>query len=111
MGTDDRDERSEWAEQMPDFGPDTPIHEGKASRASLTAMLGDDEQNDFESLAELAEAGRLVTIEGTTARGEDAARIGRSLLMAATGADTLEEATLIALDRPTSHEGNPTGCM
>ena len=96
----ERDERSEWAEQMPEFGPDTQILEGGTSRALLGALLSDDELNGFERDADRAEAGQLAPVDGTALHGEDAARLGRDLLMTATGADTIDEAIRIALGRP-----------
>ena len=35
------DERSQWAEEMPAFGPDTQIYEGQASRDALAELLDD----------------------------------------------------------------------
>lgn len=92
MDADERDERSEWAEQMPDFGPGTQVLEGRASRALLAAKLSDREQEYYARLAELKEAGAVISVDGTSATGEEAARIGRELLIAATGAETIEEA-------------------
>lgn len=37
--TDD-EERSNWAETLPSFGPDTQIYEGEVSRAILAQLLG-----------------------------------------------------------------------
>ncbi len=55
---------------------------------------------DWNVLAEQAEAGELAPIKGTSLRGEDAARGGRSALFRATGVDSIEEAKYIALGRP-----------
>lgn len=35
------DPRSDWAEAMPEFGPDTQIYEGAESRAALAELLDD----------------------------------------------------------------------
>lgn len=85
MHAGERDERSEWAELMPEFGPDTQILEGPASRALLAAKLSDREQEYYARLAELEEdAGAVISVDGASATGEEAARIGRELLLAAT---------------------------
>ncbi len=55
---------------------------------------------DWNTLAEQAAAGQHAPVKGTVLRGEDAARSGRSALLTATGADSIEEATRIALGRP-----------
>ncbi|MFC6356611.1 hypothetical protein [Luethyella okanaganae] len=97
MNANDRDARSEWAEEMPEFGPDTQVLEGGTSRALLAAMLSEGEEEYYARLADLTEAGGLPTIKGTIARGEEAPRIGRQHLLAATGAETVESAVRIAL--------------
>jgi hypothetical protein len=56
--------------------------------------------NDYDALTARAEAGELRPIPGTAKHGADAADAGRRLLMAATGTDSLEEATRVALGRP-----------
>lgn len=100
MDAGERDERSEWAEQMPDFGPETQVLEGPASRALLAAKLSEREQEYYARLAQLEEeTGAIISVVGTSATGEEAARIGRELLLAATGAETLEEAMRIALGK------------
>ena len=55
---------------------------------------------DWEAFAEKAEAGALAPVEGTELRGAAAAHDGRETLMAATGTDSIEEATRVALGRP-----------
>lgn len=55
---------------------------------------------DWEALAAKAEAGHLTAVKGSALSGEDAARSGRSALLAATGVDSIEEAKHIALGRP-----------
>lgn len=40
------DKRSEWAENMPDFGPDTQIYGGEASRAALADLLDEHPATD-----------------------------------------------------------------
>jgi hypothetical protein len=63
--------------------------------------------DDWNALAEKAEKGRLAPVKGTALRGEDAARSGRNALLTATGADSIEEATRMALGRPRlAAEGN-----
>jgi hypothetical protein len=54
---------------------------------------------DYDELAARAERGELTPIPGTARRGSTAAVAGRADLMAATGADTLDEAVAIALGR------------
>lgn len=56
---------------------------------------------DYDALAARAEAGELRGVPGTAKRGEDAAEAGRVLLMAATGTQSVEDATHVALGRPT----------
>lgn len=56
---------------------------------------------DYDALAARAEAGELRPIPGTTKRGAEAAEAGRRLLMAATGTQSVEDATHVALGRPT----------
>lgn len=58
------------------------------------------DNDDWNALAEQAEAGQLAPVKGTTLRGEDAARSGRNALLTATGVDSIEEAKRIALGRP-----------
>ena len=55
---------------------------------------------DWDKLSDAAEAGELQPVAGSALHGEDAAASGRALLLAATGAATLEEATRVALGRP-----------
>lgn len=63
--------------------------------------MGDDGE-----LARRAEHGGLTVKPGTVRRGPEAAETARAALMAATGATTAEEATRIAVGRPTlGHEG------
>jgi hypothetical protein len=64
--------------------------------------------NDYEDLAAQAETGTLRTIPGTTRTGTDAAAAGRAALLEATGTDTLEDATRVALGRPRVGEGRST---
>lgn len=54
----------------------------------------------YEELARRAEAGELRPIPGTILRGEAAAAEATALLMAATGAQTPEEAARLAVGRP-----------
>ena len=69
------------------------------------------ENYDWDKLSEAAEAGELQPIAGTTRRGEDAAASGRALLLAATGTDTIEDATRIALGRPRLDEDRAESVM
>ncbi len=39
MATDNHDARADWAEAMPEFGPETEIFEGDESRAALRDLL------------------------------------------------------------------------
>lgn len=55
---------------------------------------------DWNALAEQAEAGRLAPVKGTALRGEDASLAGRTALLDATFASSIEEAKHIALGRP-----------
>lgn len=55
---------------------------------------------DWNALAHRAEAGQLKSLDGTAQHGEEAALSGRTALLAATGADTMEEAKRMALGRP-----------
>lgn len=54
----------------------------------------------YEELASRAEHGELAVKPGTIRHGEDAASTAREALMDATGTDTVEEATRIAVGRP-----------
>lgn len=66
------------------------------------------EERKYAQLAARAEAGELAVKPGTIQRGEDAAAAGGALLLQATGANTIEEATHIALGRPRlGEEGRP----
>ncbi|CAN5222301.1 hypothetical protein BH09ACT6_BH09ACT6_15820 [soil metagenome] len=56
--------------------------------------------SNFDELARQAEQGELEVIPGTTLSGAAAAGAGRQVLLEATGASSLEEATSIALGRP-----------
>jgi len=56
--------------------------------------------NDYDEMALKAERGELPVIAGTTVVGSAAAVAGRKMLLDATGASDLSEATLIALGRP-----------
>lgn len=58
------------------------------------------EHTDYDDLAARAEAGDLQPVSGTALRGAGAAGTGRAALLAATGADNVEDATRIALGRP-----------
>jgi hypothetical protein len=58
------------------------------------------ENFDYDALAARAEAGELRSIPGTTTRAADAPNAGRDLLMLATGTNSIEEATRVALGRP-----------
>ncbi|MCH9738867.1 MAG: hypothetical protein K0U42_08980 [Actinomycetia bacterium] len=69
----------------------TKSNEGKA--------LTNDEERQYADLAERAERGELHPI-GRPTRGAEAAAEGRSLIMEATGASSVEEAFRLALGRP-----------
>jgi hypothetical protein len=55
---------------------------------------------DYDDLAARAEAGELQPLPGTRKRDGEAAEAGRNTLMLATGTNTIEEATRVALGRP-----------
>jgi hypothetical protein len=55
---------------------------------------------DYDELAARAERGELTPIPGTARRGSTAQDASRADLMAATGADTLDQAVAIAIGRP-----------
>lgn len=55
---------------------------------------------DYDELAKRAERGELSVISGTALAGAAAAAAGRQVLLDATGASNLDEATQIALGRP-----------
>jgi hypothetical protein len=55
---------------------------------------------DYDDLAARAEGGDLTPIPGTVRTAAEAAAAGRAALLAVTGADTIEEATRLALGRP-----------
>lgn len=66
------------------------------------------EARKYAQLAERAERGEFAVKPGTVQRGEAAATAGRALLLDATGASTIEEATQVALGRPRlGEEGRP----
>ena len=56
--------------------------------------------NDYDELAGQAERGELPVISGTALVGAAAAAAGQQMLLDATGASNLKEATQIALGRP-----------
>lgn len=58
------------------------------------------EERKYAQLADRAEHGELTVKPGTVQRGDDAAAAGRAMLVEATGASTIEEATQVALGRP-----------
>jgi hypothetical protein len=58
------------------------------------------EHADYDDLAARAEAGDLQPVPGTALHGAAAAGAGRAALLAATGADTVEDVTRMALGRP-----------
>lgn len=69
-------------------------------RSALAADMERLEQSDYAELSERAERGELrVKPDGINLRGDAAAAEGQRLLMEATGATSLEEATQIALAR------------
>lgn len=55
---------------------------------------------DYDELAGRAERGELPVIAGTALAGAEAAAAGRQMLLDATSASNIEEATQIALGRP-----------
>lgn len=57
------------------------------------------EEREYAELAARAERGELQPI-GETVHGEGAAAAGRAMMLEATGASSIEEATHIALGRP-----------
>jgi hypothetical protein len=57
-------------------------------------------ENDYDALAARAEAGELRSVPGTAKRAAEDPDAGRRALMLATGTDSLEEATRVALGRP-----------
>ncbi|KQQ18684.1 hypothetical protein ASF48_17330 [Rathayibacter sp. Leaf299] len=56
--------------------------------------------DNYDDLAARAERSELAPLPGTQLRGDDAAADARAALLAATGADTLDEAVTIARGRP-----------
>ena len=56
--------------------------------------------NDYDELAGRAERGELPVIAGTVLAGAAAAAAGQQMLLEATGASNVDEATRIALGRP-----------
>ncbi len=58
----------------------------------------------FTAMADAAERGELQVKPGTVLRGDDAAAYGHQMLMDATGAGSIEEATRMILGRPTLAE-------
>lgn len=72
------------------------------------SKLSKADQEQYAALAERAERGELKP-QGDGVYGEEATRLGRELLLVATGASTIEEATHLALGRPKlADEGNET---
>lgn len=67
--------------------------------------------DDYEALAAAAEAGELKPVLGTALRGTEAAAAGRAALLAATGADTIEEAARLAIGRPRIGEDAPSSTV
>lgn len=62
---------------------------------------------NYDELAERAERGELALKPGSSLRGAAAAEEARRVLMAATGAASVEDVTRIALGRPSA--GSPGG--
>lgn len=52
--------------------------------------------HDYDDLAARAERSELAPLPGTQLHGEEAAEHARAALLAATGADTLDDAVIIA---------------
>lgn len=66
------------------------------------------DQEQYAALAERAERGELKP-QGEGVYGEEATRLGQEILLEATGASTVEEATQLALGRPKlADEGKET---
>ena len=89
----------------------TPI-EQVADRATGTRTTPDEldrllERSGGPIPAPSDSSSKLTLIPDTALYGEDAAASGRALLLAATGADTIEEATRIALGHPNPDVGEP----
>lgn len=62
--------------------------------------------SDYDELARRAEAGELTVKPGTVRRGPEAAEAARAALLDATGTTSLEDATRVAVGRPSlGHEG------
>jgi len=64
--------------------------------------LSDKDQAYYEDLADRAERGELRPVPGTAVYGDAARETAQAMVMAATGASTVDEATSIALGRPQS---------
>lgn len=63
----------------------------------------------YEELANRAERGDLRAKAGTAKRGSAARKVARSVLLEATGASSLEEATTLAMRLPQAGEiGGPS---
>ncbi len=67
--------------------------------------------DDYEALAAAAKAGELAPVPDTALRGAEAAAAGRAALLAATGADTIEEAGRLAIGRPWIGEEAPSSTV
>ncbi|MET0161147.1 MAG: hypothetical protein ABW204_00685 [Microbacteriaceae bacterium] len=67
-------------------------------------MSNDD---NYEDLAAAAERGELAPLPNSRLRGAEAAAAGRAALLAATSADTLDEAHRLAIGRPHAGEEKP----
>lgn len=62
--------------------------------------------SDYDERAHRAEAGELPAKPGTVRRGPEAAEAARTALLAATSTTSLDDATRIAVGRPSlGHEG------
>jgi hypothetical protein len=66
---------------------------------------------DYNDLADRAERGQLTPVPGTALRGATAADAARDALLAATGAESIENAVTIARGRPRLDANEPAGPM
>ena len=65
----------------------------------MTTKSSHFDERKYSELADQAEQGKLTPISAPL-RGADAADMGRRMILEATGASTIEEATSVALGRP-----------